>query len=136
LPNILFLWSNSLQSLELQLGKGNLPNNAPLPNYSGENEKTDTELGNKAKRGKHQLTNQFSRKINDNSEFSRALTELGNKTNTIEEKRHIKNNTHLKLKPFISPAGDLTIPFNSDSKHHWWKGKKKVEEIIEEITEK
>lgn len=136
LPNILLLWSNSLQSLELQLGKGNLPNNAPLPNYSGENEKTDTELGNKARRGKYNLPNQFNKETNSNNVLQNISGELGNKTHTIEKEKNRKINTNLKLKPSISPDGDLTIPFNSDSKYHWWKGEKEVKETIEEITEK
>ncbi len=82
------------------------------------------------------MPNQFNKETNSNNVLQNISGELGNKTHTIEKEKNRKINTHLKLKPFISPDGDLTIPFNSDSKYHWWKGEKEVKETIEEITEK
>ena len=60
---------------------------------------------------------------------------MGNKaTDAIENKREDTHN--LKPTPFISPEGDLTIPFNSDPEYHWWKGGKNVKEITEKTKHK
>lgn len=39
----------------------------------------------------------------------------------------------LKL-PFLTPGGDLSIPFDSDPKYHWWKpGGQSVEQTRAEV---
>jgi hypothetical protein len=38
------------------------------------------------------------------------------------------------LKPFFTPGGDLSIPFDSDPKYHWWKpGGQSVEKTRAEV---
>jgi hypothetical protein len=135
LPNSLFSWSNCLISLGLQLGKGDLPNDAPLPNYSEKNEKTDSELGNKSKSGKSNLPNQFSQDTNSYKELQDISDELGNEVSNIEEDQ-IENDSDLKPKPSISPDGDLSIPFDSDPEYQWWKGGKNIKEITEKTKHK
>lgn len=36
-------------------------------------------------------------------------------------------------RPFIDSDGGLVIPFESDSKYHWWSGGQSVEETLKEI---
>ena len=37
-------------------------------------------------------------------------------------------------KPYLTAAGDLVIPSNSDPKYHWWKqGGQKVEKTVQEL---
>lgn len=36
-------------------------------------------------------------------------------------------------KPFFTPGGDLSIPFASDPKYHWWKGGQSVEQTRAEV---
>ena len=36
-------------------------------------------------------------------------------------------------KPFITPGGDLSIPFASDPKYHWWKGGQSVDKTRAEV---
>lgn len=135
LPNSLFSWSNCLISLGLQLGKGNLPNDAPLPNYSEKNEKTDSELGNKARRGKYNLPNPLNIEANSINDLQDISEELGNKASPAQEDK--REDTHnLKPAPFISPEGDLIVPFNTDPEYHWWKGGKNLKEITEKTKHK
>jgi hypothetical protein len=135
LPNSLFSWSNCLISLGLQLGKGNLPNDTPLPNYSEKSEKTDNELDNEVKSGKPNLPNPFSPDTNSYKELQNISGELGNEVNKVEEDQ-IESGTNLKLKPSISPGGDLIVPFNSDPEHQWWKGGNSIETTIRKIKNK
>lgn len=130
LPNSLFSWSNCLISLELQSGKGDLPNDAPLPNYSEKNKKTDSELGNKAKRGKNDLPNPLDIEASSINDLQDISEELGNEASPAQEDK--REDTHnLKSAPFISPEGDLIVPFNTDPEYYWWKGGKNIKEITE-----
>ena len=36
-------------------------------------------------------------------------------------------------RPFLTPDGNLVIPFNSHLKYHWWRGGMSVKEIIAEL---
>lgn len=36
-------------------------------------------------------------------------------------------------KPHSGPDGDLVIPFGSDPRYHWWKGRQSTKETIEEL---
>jgi len=35
--------------------------------------------------------------------------------------------------PYLTPGGDLVIPFDSDPKYHWWKGGQSVKATIAEL---
>ncbi|MBZ0221263.1 MAG: hypothetical protein K8I01_12630 [Candidatus Methylomirabilis sp.] len=35
--------------------------------------------------------------------------------------------------PYFGPDGDITIPFNSDRRYHWWIGGQSVKDTIEEL---
>jgi hypothetical protein len=35
--------------------------------------------------------------------------------------------------PYLTPGGDLVIPFDSDPKYHWWKGGQSVKNTIAEL---
>ena len=35
--------------------------------------------------------------------------------------------------PYLTPGGDLVIPFDSDPKYHWWKGGQSVEQTRAEV---
>ena len=36
-------------------------------------------------------------------------------------------------KPFFTPGGDLSIPFGSDPKYHWWNGGQSVEQTRADV---
>ena len=36
-------------------------------------------------------------------------------------------------RPYLTPGGDLVIPFDSDPKYHWWKGGQSVKATIAEL---
>jgi hypothetical protein len=36
-------------------------------------------------------------------------------------------------RPYLTPGGDLVIPFDSDPKYHWWKGGQSVKTTIAEL---
>ena len=36
-------------------------------------------------------------------------------------------------RPYLTPGGDLMIPFDSDPKYHWWKGGQSVKATIAEL---
>jgi hypothetical protein len=36
-------------------------------------------------------------------------------------------------RPFLTPGGDLSIPFDSDPKYHWWKGGQSVKQTRAEV---
>lgn len=135
LPNSLFSWSERLSSLELGLGNTNLPNNTQLPNCTPKNKETGSELGNEAKSGKPTLPNSLDAEAIGISGLQDVSEELGNKASPAQEDK--KEDTHnLKPAPFISPEGDLTVPFNTDPEYQWWKGGKKIKEITEKLKNK
>jgi hypothetical protein len=135
LPNSLFSWSQCLSSLELQSGNTNLPNDTPLPNYSEKNKKTDSELGNRAKSGKPSLPNPLDVEASRTNDLQGISDELGNEASPAQEDKRV--DTHnLKPAPFISPEGDLTVPFDSDHEYQWWKGGKKIKEITEKLKDR
>ena len=35
--------------------------------------------------------------------------------------------------PYLTPGGDLVIPFDSDPKYHWWKGGQRVASTRAEV---
>ncbi len=35
--------------------------------------------------------------------------------------------------PFLTAGGDLSIPFDSDAKYHWWKGGQSVKQTRAEV---
>ena len=35
--------------------------------------------------------------------------------------------------PYLTPGGDLVIPFDSDPKYHWWKSGQSVKATIAEL---
>jgi len=37
-------------------------------------------------------------------------------------------------RPYIDTDGGLVIPFESDSRYHWWAGGQSVEDTLEEIA--
>lgn len=37
-------------------------------------------------------------------------------------------------RPYLDSEGDLVIPFDSDSRYHWWAGGQSIEETIKEIS--
>jgi len=41
-----------------------------------------------------------------------------------------------RTEPFLTPGGDLSIPFDSDPKYHWWKGGQSVKQTLAEVRAK
>ena len=41
--------------------------------------------------------------------------------------------TERQPRPFLTAAGDLVIPFDSDPKYHWWKGGQSVKQTLAEV---
>lgn len=132
LPNSLLSWPECLSSLELESGNAHLPNHALLPNHPEKKERADEEWDNKAKSGKPDLPNSYNLeaiRINDLQDISE---ELGNEASPVQEDKRVDIH-NLKPAPFISPEGDLVVPFNADSEYQWWKGGKKIKEITEKL---
>ena len=40
------------------------------------------------------------------------------------------------MMPYLEPNGNLVIPFESDSKYHWWKAGQSVSDTISAIINK
>ena len=38
-----------------------------------------------------------------------------------------------RREPFLTADGDLSIPFDSDPKYHWWKGGQSVKQTLAEV---
>jgi hypothetical protein len=38
-----------------------------------------------------------------------------------------------RREPFLTPGGDLSIPFDSDPKYHWWNGGQSVKQTLAEV---
>ncbi|MFQ5801422.1 MAG: hypothetical protein ACE5JQ_00825 [Candidatus Methylomirabilales bacterium] len=36
-------------------------------------------------------------------------------------------------KPFLTPSGILVIPFEADSRYHWWAGGQSIAETLREL---
>ena len=36
-------------------------------------------------------------------------------------------------RPYLTPGGDLVIPFDGDPKYHWWKGRQSVKATRAEL---
>jgi hypothetical protein len=41
-----------------------------------------------------------------------------------------------ELLPFLTPGGDLSIPFDSPERYHWWRGGQSVAETLNEVKER
>ncbi len=41
-----------------------------------------------------------------------------------------------RREPFLTAGGDLTIPFDSDPKYHWWNGGQSVKQTLAEVRAK
>lgn len=41
-----------------------------------------------------------------------------------------------RREPFLTPGGDLSIPFDSDPKYHWWNGGQSVKQTLAEVRAK
>ena len=41
-----------------------------------------------------------------------------------------------ELLPFLTPGGDLSIPFDSPERYHWWRGGQSVAETLLEVKER
>ncbi len=39
----------------------------------------------------------------------------------------------VKPLPFLDTEGDLVIPFDSDPKYHWWKGRQRISDTLKEL---
>lgn len=40
----------------------------------------------------------------------------------------------LMTKPYLTPAGELRIPFTADKKYHWWAGGQSLAETLHELN--
>jgi hypothetical protein len=38
--------------------------------------------------------------------------------------------------PFLTAGGDLSIPFDSPERYHWWRGGQSVAETMQEVKER
>jgi hypothetical protein len=38
--------------------------------------------------------------------------------------------------PFLTAGGDLSIPFDSPERYHWWRGGQSVAETLAEVKER
>ena len=38
--------------------------------------------------------------------------------------------------PFLTAGGDLSIPFDSPERYHWWRGGQSVAETLQEVKER
>ena len=41
-----------------------------------------------------------------------------------------------ELLPFLTAGGDLSIPFDSPERYHWWRGGQSVAETLAEVKER
>jgi hypothetical protein len=41
-----------------------------------------------------------------------------------------------ELLPFLTAGGDLSIPFDSPERYHWWRGGQSVAETMKEVKER
>jgi len=40
------------------------------------------------------------------------------------------------LLPFLTAGGDLSIPFDSPERYHWWRGGQSVAQTLHEVKER
>jgi hypothetical protein len=38
--------------------------------------------------------------------------------------------------PFLTAGGDLSIPFDSPERYHWWRGGQSVAQTLQEVKER
>lgn len=75
--------------------------------------------------------------VRGNQEFSKGnevLLHKGDRGN--QEKTTMSETAPSSTKPrrpFLTPGGDLSIPFDSDPKYHWWKGGQTVAQTRAEV---
>jgi len=134
LSDTLISLTEGLSDKDFQSDKPNLSDVVPLSYDASIDEENADGLDHKTERDKYDLSHQIVSKSNHNNDFSETSEQLDNKTGDINEKKD--NDADEKPKPLITPEGDLSIPFDSDPKYHWWKNGRSIKSIQEEIISK
>ncbi len=52
-----------------------------------------------------------------------------------EELRRYKPEVlRLLTRPYLTPTGELRIPFTADPRYHWWKGGQSIAQTLQELN--
>lgn len=135
LSDTFFSLSEGLSDKDFQSDKPDLSDVVPLSSDASIDEENGNGLDHKTERDIFDLSHQMASKTNDNNGFSETSCLLDIKTGDIRSDKR-GNDSDTKAEPFITPEGDLSIPFDSDPKYHYWKNGRSVESIREEISSK